>query len=175
MKIKILQVGNIQPNILDIIADNLNKRFKNKFYFGGKIGIPEDSYDKFKNQYNFEIVAKTLKNEKGKDDKVIGITSNDLYYKDLNFVFGLAEENICIVSTARLDPQFYGNPANFDLLINRTLKEVVHEVGLMFGLKNCTNPLCVMSFSSSISYVDDKKDEFCKDCTLKISMEDINI
>ncbi len=175
MKIKILQVGEIQPNILDIIVDNLNKRFKNKFYFGGKIDIPEDSYDKFKNQYNSGVVIKTLKNEKGEDDKVVGITSNDLYYKDLNFVFGLTEENVCIVSTARLDPQFYGNSANFELLINRTLKEVVHEVGHMFGLKHCTNPLCVMSFSSSISYVDDKKDEFCKDCTLKISMEDIRI
>ena len=175
MKIKIVQVGEIQPNIMDIIVNSLNRRFKNKFYFGGKIRLPEDSYDKFKNQYNAETVMNSLKGYKGSDDKIIGITSNDLFTKDLNFVFGLAGNAESVVSTARLEPQFYGNPANFELLIERTLKEVVHETGHMFGMKHCRNPECVMSFSNSVSYVDDKKDDFCRECSMKISMEDIRI
>lgn len=175
MKIKILEVGEIQSNILDIIANNLNKRFKNKFYFGGKIDIPENSYDKFKDQCDSETILKTLKNEMGKNEKVVGITSKDIYFGELNFVFGMSAEDVCVISTARLDPQFYENPANFDVLIKRVLKEIIHEVGHMFGLKHCSNQICVMNFSNSVSYVDDKKDEFCKDCTLKISMEDIRI
>lgn len=175
MKIKILQLGEIQSNILDIIANNLNKRFKNKFYFGGGIDIPENSYDKFKDQYDSETILKTLKNEIGENEKVVGITSKDIYFGELNFVFGLSAEDVCVVSTARLDPQFYGNPANFDVLIKRVLKEIIHEVGHMFGLEHCKNLECVMNFSNSVSYVDDKKDKFCKDCTLKISMEDIKI
>jgi len=87
----------------------------------------------------------------------------------------LAGEVASVVSTARLDPQFYGNPANFELLIERALKEAVHETAHMFGLKHCRNPECVMSFSNSVSYVDDKKDDFCRECSVKISMEDIRI
>jgi len=175
MKIKILQVGEIQPNILDILVNNLNRRFKNKFYFGGKIKIPENSLDKFKGQYDSQQILNRLKFEKGTDDKVIGITSNDLYSGKLNFVFGIGEKDVSVVSAARLDPQFYGDPANFDLLVKRTLKETIHELGHMFGLKHCANPKCVMSSSNSISYVDDKNYDFCKECSVKISMEGIKI
>lgn len=175
MKIKIVQVGNIQPNIMDIIARDLNRRFKSKFYAEGRIKLPEESLDKFKKQYNAEVIVKSLKANKGTNDRIIGITSDDLFTKDLNFIFGLSGNDACVVSTARLDPQFYGSPTNFDLLIGRTSKEVIHEVGHMFGLNHCPNPECVMSSSSSISYVDDKKDEFCKECSMRISMEDIRI
>lgn len=175
MKVKILQVGEIQPNILDLIVKDLNKRFKSKFFVGGKIKIPEDAYDKFKNQYDAEVILNVLKGHKEDSDKILGITSNDCYTSDLNFVFGLATGETGVVSTARLDPEFYGGSANFELIIKRTLKEVIQEIAHMFGIKNCGNPECVMSYSSSISYVDDKNNDFCKDCTLKISMEGIEI
>lgn len=175
MKIKIVQIGDIEPNVADLITKDLNKRFRSKFYLGGKMKLPEDSFDKFKRQYNAETVVKFLKTSKGADDKIIGITSNDLFTKDLNFVFGLSGNDACVVSTARLDPQFYGNSADFELLIDRASKEIIHEVGHMFGIKHCKNPECVMSASSSISYVDDKKDDFCKECSMRISMEDIKI
>jgi archaemetzincin len=175
MKIKIVQVGEIQPNILDLIVKNLNRRFNSKFFLGGKMKLPEEAYNKFKKQYDADIIMKAVGREKSNADKVLGLTSNDLYSRDLNFVFGVASEETGVVSTARLDPQFYGEAANFEMLIERTIKEVVHEVAHMFGLKHCSNPECVMSFSNSISYVDDKKNDFCKECTLKISMEGTNI
>ncbi|UCG95331.1 MAG: archaemetzincin family Zn-dependent metalloprotease [archaeon] len=175
MKIKMVQVGEIQPNILDLIVKDLNRRFKSKFFFGGKIKMPEESYNKFKKQYDARIVMNMLAGENVDADKVLGITSNDLYSGDLNFVFGVAGGDAGLVSTARLDPQFYGEAANFDQLIERTIKEVIHEVAHMFGMNHCTNPECVMSFSNSISYVDDKKNDFCKECTLKISMEGTKI
>ncbi len=173
MKIKVVQIGDIQPNIIDIIIKDLNKKFKSKFFKGEKIEVPEKFYNKFKRQYDGGSIIKILKNKEC--DKVIGLTSHDLFYMELNFVFGLAKKDACIVSTARLDPQFYGENPNFDLLIKRTMKEVIHELGHMFGLDHCNNPNCVMSFSNSVSYVDDKTDEFCKDCILKISTEGLKI
>ncbi|HDI02624.1 MAG TPA: hypothetical protein ENF95_00640, partial [Candidatus Aenigmarchaeota archaeon] len=150
LRIKLVQVGTIQPNILDVIVRELNRRFKSKFFIGEKVEIPAKAYDKFKEQYDAEMVVKAL--EVKDCDKVIGVTSHDLYYKNLNFVFGVAGKDTCIVSTARLDPKFYGNSPNFDLLIKRTLKEIIHELGHMFGLEHCSNPKCVMSFSNSVAY-----------------------
>ncbi len=173
MRIKLVQVGDVQPNILKVIERELNRRFKSKFFLGEKIEIPKNAYNKFKDQYDAEIVIKTIEPEEC--DKVIGVTSHDLYYGNLNFVFGVAGKNVCIVSTARLDPKFYGNSPNFDLLIKRTLKEIIHELGHMFGLEHCSNPKCVMSFSNSVAYVDEKSDEFCSNCMLKISTEGIVI
>ncbi len=174
MKIKIIQTGEIQPNLLDIIAETLNKRFKNKYYVGDKVAIPKDYYNKFKEQHDAGSILSLLGGYRG-DGKVIGVTSNDLYYGDLNFVFGVADKDMCLVSTARLDPKFYTGSPNFELLLDRTRKEIIREVGGMFGLKDCGNPSCVMHPCKSVSYLDDKKDNFCKECTLKISMEDIRI
>ena len=131
MKIKIIQIGDVQPNIIDILVKYLNKRFKSKFFVGEKINTPLNAYNKFKEQYDAEAILKAL--EYKDCDKVIGITSNDLYYKNLNFAFGLAGKNACIISTARLDPKFYGESPNFDLLIDRTIKEMTHEIGHMFA------------------------------------------
>ncbi len=175
MKIKLVQLDDKNSDLIKIIANNLNKKFKNKFFFGGIKKIPEKSYDKFKDQYNSKIIMDFLLNERGNSEKIIGITSKDIFYNDLNFVFGLADKDASLISTSRLDPSFYGETKNFDLLLKRTSKEVINELGYMFGLKECKNPSCVMSKSKSISYIDDKKDDFCKDCSLNISMEGIAI
>jgi len=175
MKIRVFQIGDVQPNIIKIIVDTLNKRFKSKFVMDKKIDIPEEAYDKYRNQYNSEIILKSLKKHIAADEKAVGITSNDIYAKDLNFIFGQSYEDVCIVSTSRLDPKFYNLPQNFELLIKRTLKETIHEIGHMFGMTHCKNPECVMSFSNSIAYVDDKADTFCKDCTLKMTMNGVVI
>ena len=175
MNIRIIPIGDIQPNILDIITRELNRRFKSKFILDSKINIPDSSYDKFRDQYNAEMLLNELEKIKNPNEKIVGVTSYDIYSGDLNFAFGEARKDVAIVSTNRLNPTFYGKPQNFDLLIKRTLKEVIHEIGHMFGLPHCHNHECVMYFANSVSYVDDKKDEFCKECTLKMSMEGIKI
>ena len=173
MKIKIIQVGEMQSDILKILIEDLNKRFKNKFVFYKKIPLPVESYNKYRNQYDSEIIFKHIANEN--NEKIIIFTSNDIFDKDLNFVFGLVKNNMALISTARLDPEFYNENKNFELLLNRTKKETIHELGHMFGLDHCNDPLCVMSSSDSISYIDEKKCEFCKNCSLKMSMEGIEI
>jgi len=174
-KIKIVEVGEIQPNIAEILTKNLNRRFKNKFYFGGRVKIPSNSHNKFKNQYNTETLLEYLEGHKEKGEKIIGLTSKDIYSKDLNFLFSACSGEVSLVSTARLDPEFYGEPKNFEKLVERTKKEMIGMLGLMFGLKKCGESSCVMAPAKSVSYLDDKKDDFCNNCHIKISMEDIRI
>ncbi len=174
-KIKLIKIGEVPKKIMDILEEELNKRFKSKFTVGKKIDLPKEAFDKYKEQYNAEVILEKLKGLKKNNKGVIGITEKDIYVRGLNFIFGLTKNGTGMVSTARLKEEFYDRGKNFELLMERLLKETIHEIGHLFGLSHCKNSTCVMSFSNSISYVDDKRDEFCKECTLKMSMEGIQI
>jgi archaemetzincin len=104
---------------------------------------------------------------------VLGVTNKDLYAEPLNFVFGQASLNgrIAIVSVCRLDPTFYGQPADKDLFTQRAVKEAVHEVGHMLGFRHCADPVCVMHFSNSINEVDSKSAKLCWKCELTLRSE----
>ncbi|GAJ16667.1 unnamed protein product, partial [marine sediment metagenome] len=79
-----------------------------------KINVPENSFDKIRNQYNankilnYLIENLPLKNIK---DINLAILDLDIFVPSLNFVFGLAVNfpRICLISTARLNPLFYTN------------------------------------------------------------------
>jgi archaemetzincin len=89
----------------------------------------------------------------------------------VNFVFGEAELSgkAAIISLYRLKPEFYGEPVNQTLFLERAAKEAVHEIGHTLGLTHCSNPSCVMSFSNTIRAVDTKKREFCPKCSKHLS------
>ena len=93
-------------------------------------------------------------------DYALGITEDDLYIPQLNFVFGLAshEGRSAVVSTRRLrsDDQ--------SLYRERLIKESVHELGHAFGAGHCDDPLCVMHFSNSLQETDIKRKEPCNRC-----------
>ncbi|HDL78962.1 MAG TPA: archemetzincin, partial [Bacteroidetes bacterium] len=64
----------------------------------------------------------------------------------------------------RLRNEFYGLPANNDLLAERFAKEAVHELGHTFGLIHCENPTCVMHASTYAEEIDLKNYQFCPNC-----------
>jgi len=98
-------------------------------------------------------------------DYALGLTKEDIYVPDMNFVFGLASSDggCAIVSTNRLksiDPGMFRG---------RLLKEVVHELGHVFGLSHCPDRRCVMHFSNSLQDTDLKSSEMCSNCLAKLS------
>jgi len=88
-------------------------------------------------------------------DYGLGITNQDLYVPELNFVFGIALGKHCIISLARLK----GNK-----LMERAVKEAVHELGHCYSLHHCPNPKCVMHFSNCLEDTDIKEENFCERC-----------
>jgi archaemetzincin len=98
--------------------------------------------------------------------KILMITELDIYVPVLTFLFGEAQLDgkHSIVSVCRLHEEFYSGTSNFDLLLERTTKEVLHEFGHNFGMIHCPDWDCVMHSSNSVEEVDIKGSEYCKNC-----------
>jgi len=187
-RINIIPVNSICQNILTYLQANLDKIFKTVVFIQDKINLPQNSFDRSRNQYNANKILHylseniTLKNIR---DINLAILDVDIFVPSLNFVFGLASSfpKICLISIARLNPLFYSCPDQ-DLLKNnsrnvlkelthkerkifelRILKESVHEIGHTLGLRHCQNPRCVMFFSNSLVDTDKKDYHFCSKCS----------
>jgi archaemetzincin len=104
------------------------------------------------------------------DAVVVGATECDLFIPVLTFVFGEAEMpgRAAIFSTHRLREEFYGLPANRELLVGRALRELRHEYGHLRGLAHCLDWSCVMSSSHSVERVDSKDETYCRDCQARL-------
>ncbi len=118
-------------------------------------------------QYNATLLLASLLREAALPGaKIVGITGVDLFIPVLTFVFGQAQLSGtgAVVSTHRLRPEPYGLPPDPALLLDRTVKEVVHELGHTYGLVHCPDYLCVMHAATYVEDVDLKGADFCLEC-----------
>jgi len=167
-----MQFGEIPKEILDAISGEL-RNLRIVCDVSEPLGIPKEFYNQFRHQYLSDEVLDFLSRRfKG---NILAITDEDLYSKELNFIFGQAElpGRVAIISIARLNPTFYKQSANNDLLTERAVKESVHEIGhALFALRHCENLKCVMSFSNTIFDVDRKSKDLCEICRKRAGLPD---
>ena len=176
MQIALVLIGRTVPGFNDI-ASAIAKEFKAKITTE-LIDFPMTrSFRSERDQYDAEILLKDLRKFMPLGvDRAVFMMREDVFAGRLSFVFGVAMGGACLVSTARLDPRFYGEK-NMEkaraLFIDRVIKEVVHELGHTFGLPHCDDKKCVMVFSNSITDVDYKGADFCKYCSKALYRKEI--
>jgi archaemetzincin len=129
------------------------------------------TYSPERNQYHATLIlASLLRRLPQPGARILGITGIDLFVPVLTFVFGQAQLGGpgALLSTFRLRAEFYGLPADQDRLMDRTIKEAVHELGHTFGLAHCHEPDCVMNSSTYVEEVDLKADWYCPECEERV-------
>ncbi|MCS7286003.1 MAG: archaemetzincin family Zn-dependent metalloprotease [Anaerolineae bacterium] len=169
MTIALVPFGQVELKVLEHLKEALKKTFGKECEILPSIPTPAEAFNPSRRQYFSDFFLEYLsKLEVKKAIKVLGITEVDLYTRGLNFVFGQARlgGREAVISLARLRQSFYGLPEDEQLLLERALKEAVHELGHTWGLTHCPDPLCVMHFSNSLRDTDVKKAEFCPRCLL---------
>jgi archaemetzincin len=129
--------------------------------------LPEYAYNTFRGQYDSSKILSQLAEKHPPDAaKILAVTNIDLCTPILDYVFGAAQLDgkAAIVSTHRLRAEFYNKPANEKLLLERTLKEALHELGHTFGRVHCLHYECAMHFSPNVKDIDNKKASYCPSC-----------
>ncbi|RLF43658.1 MAG: peptidase [Thermoplasmata archaeon] len=141
---------------LNKIGRAVKENFGAEIEDAGMKSILEEAYDRIRKQYDAVLLASHL------PPYSLWIVDKDIYVDKMNFVFGLAFQNRAIISTYRLPS---------DEMI---VKEVVHELGHVFGLPHCKNK-CVMQFSNSLAEAMKKPSKLCNECKKKIKRNKIKI
>ena len=148
---------------------------------GRNLPEPKSSLDRRRSQYRAQCFLDALSEERESLSRkasggllLLGITRLDLFVPRLNFVFGAAEHEAgaAVVSVHRLEPEFYGNTPDRELLQTRLLKESIHEIGHVLGINHCGDPRCIMHFSSIIDDTDAKGPGFCSRCRIRLHVHD---
>jgi archaemetzincin len=128
------------------------------------------AFDRSRGQYNSgAVLGEFLAAHPPDGNKHILIVDVDIFIPVLTFIFGEAQlgGGAAIVSTHRLKNEFYGLEKNDGMLIERLVKEIVHEFGHTFGLYHCHQFECVMRSSTYLEEIDVKDEFLCKECADK--------
>jgi len=162
-----MTLGTVDPALLDCVTGVLKKTYCFATVVRHVGQYPLYAFEPRRNQYLSKKILARIAEEKSVDfDKLVAITEVDLCTPVLSFVFGEAQlaGRAAIVSFNRLRQEFYHLPSNPELLAERLIKEVIHELGHVYGLFHCDNSGCVMFFSDNILSVDGKNTDFCLKC-----------
>ena len=160
--------GPMEPGlvVLEHLAAMLVRTFRTPCRIRPETFDVSFALDAGRHQYYSTAILQGLERVADVDARVLGVTACDLYVPIFTFVFGEAQVdgNCAVVSTARLQEEFYGMPPRDELHRERLVKEAAHELGHTFGLRHCADWRCVMSSSHGVERLDVKGSEFCASC-----------
>ena len=166
MEIDIQPFGDIDRDVLLELAGKLKEAFGCPVTDNRPLPVPEYAFTPARNQYLSDLFIDKLKHHAVPGKRILGITEADLYTRGLNFVFGQADKQagVAVISLKLLRQEYYGLEEDHRLLMERALKEAVHEIGHTLGMDHCQDGTCVMHFSNSLIDTDIKKALFCPRC-----------
>lgn len=124
-------------------------------------------YDPVRRQYNGDKLLREVDSmQTNGSTKVIGLFNVDLFVPILTYIFGQAQlgGRTGIASMYRLSNERYGIANDGAILLERFTKEVIHELGHLFGLIHCHTPTCVMRSSTYVEDIDQKGAQLCGKC-----------
>jgi predicted Zn-dependent protease len=94
----------------------------------------------------------------------LGVTKEDIFAKDFNFLFGWAGEGHGLMSYHRFTNEFNGEPPNPDAVKKRTVKQAISSSLNILGIPRCSTPTCARAYPHSLSEHDRKGIEICTSC-----------
>ena len=168
--IVLIPIGETEEATLEALRQPLAEGFAQKTGIGERMALPEESWNQRRGQHLATMLL-TLIPLPRSGGRALGVVDVDIYAPGLNFVFGEADitGKRALISLHRLRQEFYGLPRDEKLFRERALKEAVHELGHIYGLGHCPEPICVMHFSNSLPDTDLKAWNFCPNCQRKVS------
>jgi len=91
---------------------------------------------------------------------ILGVTSNDIFENDYNFLFGWTQKGLGVMSYARF---LLGNPTS-EQFEKRSVMQALSSAGTIIGIPRCTIPNCARAYPNSLEEQDRKDDKLCDEC-----------
>jgi archaemetzincin len=161
--LEILPVGEVQYFWLEYL------RYELEEYFGDvtispPIEVPLSFNER--GQVLADHLLDYLNNYPACAEKVLAVINRDITVRGVDYIFGLAAlgGRCAVISPVRLREVYYNRECDYELFLERLLKEALHELGHTLGLTHCSNESCNMKFSSTVYEIDRKSILFCDDC-----------
>jgi archaemetzincin len=170
-KLQLLPVGTVDAQLLEWLQQALYEKFHVPAEVLSPALDPGFALHAERQQYHSSEILAAMQRHIGSHTwRLLGVTEFDLYIPILTFVFGEAQlgGSGAVVSYHRLKQEFYGLPADLDLLANRLLIEAVHELGHTLRLTHCRDYRCAMAPSHAVEWIDIKDSGFCEDCLARV-------
>ncbi len=168
--IEIIPIGDIEQDVLRHVLRIIKEKFNTGALMGPALPVPSFAFDPTRSQFNASTILEEIRKSITPDAlKGLGVIEQDIFAKGLNYVFGQAILGGCcaVISLNRLRTGT-GLPGGRPLFLQRVEKETTHELGHTFGLRHCSNPRCIMYFSSDLTDTDRKQAVFCPECGLPV-------
>jgi predicted Zn-dependent protease len=97
---------------------------------------------------------------------ILGITKQDIYENDYNFLFGWAQKKWGVISYARF---LLGDPVPTDKQFEkRAIIQSLSSIGFVIGIPRPTNPNCARAYPNSLAEMDRKSMELCDECKINL-------
>jgi archaemetzincin len=165
--ITLISFGYFDTDFIRNVAEAVKKEFfLNVNIKEGHLDLSE-FYDPTRRQYNGVRLVHAVESIFSSDQsKTIGLFNVDLFIPILTYIFGQAFLNgsTGIASNYRLSNERYGINIDERFVLERFIKEVIHELGHTFGLIHCHVPTCVMRSSTYVEDIDQKSCHLCLNC-----------
>lgn len=132
-------------------------------------GLPAPVYalDPGRMQFDAGKIIQQLEREAFADcRKWIGVMEGDLFVPIFTYVLGEARQGgrCALVSMSRLAEKGDVGDAGQSRILERCAKVALHELGHLFGIVHCHDPLCVMHISGDIHDLDQRRLTLCRYC-----------
>lgn len=167
------QEAEVHIEMLDGLAAELARIFQVSCHVHEEIFSADFALDPARSQYHSTAILQRMQSLSGDpESRFLGVTELDLYIPVLTFVFGEAQlgGRCALVSLHRLREEFYGLPPSPGLLWDRLVKESVHELGHVLGLRHCPDWRCVMASTHDVERLDLKGEEYCQSCLVAAAL-----
>ncbi len=164
-------LGGVDEELLDLMRRFAEIAYNAPCKVMKPLELPSKAYDPRRKQYKGHELLEFLKERTPHAArKIVGITEKDIYTRQMNYIFGLADlrGQCCVVSTCRLHESFWGKLERKGLLERRSLKILYHELGHTFGMEHCDKIECAMCYHNSVPELDAGYVWFCPTCTRKL-------
>ena len=169
----LISCDHFEKDVTDNIVEAITHEFHLPVIFKEYDFEISNYYSPGRRQYDANRILKEVSEIVLPDSfKKIGLFRVDLFIPILTYIFGQAILNgdTGIVSLYRLRNELYGLKQSKELLNERLKKVIIHEIGHMFGLIHCQNPVCVMRSSTYVEDIDQKSQNLCAKCKTEIGI-----